>query len=117
MSALLDALKGLLRQMNEYAQSDEKSLERAIATSKWAFEVRSILAEHEQSGWRPIESAPKDGSEVILLEGADSYAGYFSHAPNYWNEIGWYPSIDIAIEHSSHPDHPTHWQPLPKGPA
>lgn len=80
------------------------------------------LARHERS-WRPIESAPKDGTHVIVADfsiGAVGF-GYFhgkvepvpmQTAAHYWSnpgEEGWYASVDSVGEH---PLRVTHWQPL-----
>lgn len=63
--------------------------------------------------WRPIETAPKDGTWVLLWFDADEYAvsgawmrpgrDYIAH----WCAFGrWTPG-----------DAPTHWMPLPAPPA
>jgi hypothetical protein len=62
-------------------------------------------------GWRPIDTAPKDGTKVLL---------WWPH----WSEI---PMVgecryqkwraNDAIEDSSTTIGPTHWQPLPPPPA
>lgn len=72
-----------------------------------------------KSGWMPIESAPKDGSEVLLVC-ADAYtpeatSGWWL---NWSGGEGWY--------HYSMPEEkwpggmtrwfPTHWMPLPAPP-
>ncbi len=56
--------------------------------------------------WRPISSAPKDGSKIILC----------GHGPGYWNAVGqwvawaeeWRDSASARYTLVS----PTHWQPL-----
>lgn len=76
------------------------------------------LSVAQGQGWLPIESAPRDGTPILL--------GYInSHAEegfwmgdasrNHWNETGWYATgEDVLCEHPSHPDV---WQPLPAAPA
>lgn len=66
--------------------------------------------------WQPIETAPKDGTEIILCDSL-SYAGYWENDPNYWQEIGW-QEADSRQGHfiSRHPQSPTHWMPLPEPP-
>lgn len=86
-----------------------------------------------ENGWMPIESAPKDGSEIIL-------AAPKTRGGSYWVHVGWW------VEGDSHPwrfiddfsmeptgccdredgervcvngfteDAPTHWMPLPTPP-
>lgn len=60
--------------------------------------------------WQPIESAPKDGTSVLL--GHSGYAQAFydrDHKPRIWvdffNRGGWYSTAPSA--------QPTHWMPLP----
>lgn len=70
------------------------------------------LAPDAEGGWQPIETAPKDGTSLMVwcadreivtlafwLEGNDVRKGYWS---------GHYETIT--------PDEPTHWQPLPQPP-
>ena len=55
--------------------------------------------------WLPIESAPKDGTEIILCEGAAApYCGEWKHEE--WADRD---GSDYRI--------PTHWQPLPAPPV
>ena len=59
---------------------------------------------HEMEGWRPIKTAPCDGSRVLL----------FTHMPivgSYQNfrDQGWFTD-------NGRPLIPTHWMPLPKAP-
>lgn len=59
------------------------------------------------SSWRPITSAPKDGTRVILFDGfwPQVAAGYF-HPIQKW----------VCGETGANM-HPTHWMPLPSPPA
>lgn len=76
--------------------------------------------------WNPIETAPKDGTELMVWcpdMGVEFLAAHFTSkeyltetygSPDYMEE-GWYPS-------PGYPDsweyvvHPTHWMPLPPKP-
>ena len=62
------------------------------------------------SGWHPIATAPKDGTEVVLAEWSD-YSDCWKFGVSHWRKylfpedgegFGW-------IGHS-----PTHWMPLPE---
>lgn len=68
------------------------------------------------SEWQPIETAPKNASEIILGDEGCSYSGFWCAAKNYWGEIGWYEESNRGGSYSAHPLQPTHWQPLPKPP-
>lgn len=63
-----------------------------------------------QQGWQPIETAPKDGTWVILARSNDAVG------PNYWTDY-WIGSDiqDWAKSTLSNP--PTHWMPLPAAPT
>lgn len=82
------------------------------------------------SEWRQIESAPKDGTRVILF-------GAFGVSPGYWDanfngemaynaDIDDYESIGAwtngqvenwGYEHEQQLNEPTHWIPLPAPPT
>lgn len=68
--------------------------------------------------WLPIESAPKNGREIILGEPGDSYAGFYSTVENrrsWANPDGnWFAEMDRGNEYCAKPQSPTHWQPLPE---
>jgi hypothetical protein len=53
--------------------------------------------------WQPIETAPKDGTEVLLTNGEYKRAGYWATRINAW-------SIDMVPPIKA----PTHWAPLPE---
>lgn len=63
------------------------------------------------SDWQPIETAPKDGTPVLLWVGSLWTTGRWSG----WN----WEVLETGIGYESDPvlpDDPTHWQPLPLGP-
>jgi hypothetical protein len=58
------------------------------------------------SAWLPIESAPKDGTEVLV------WAAGCGFSVMRWLSMGW----DDGDFHSGH-RWPTHWMPLPAPPV
>jgi len=68
--------------------------------------------------WEPIESAPKDGSYVLVYPGHGSRFSIarfnydrFSCKPRpYWDRLG-------ALTSESRRRPPTHWMPLPRAPG
>ena len=58
--------------------------------------------------WRPIETAPKDGTDILL--GFEPAIG--------WQRIGkaWGGQWVSAWNHHPIHDQPTHWMPLPEPP-
>lgn len=73
-----------------------------------------VLAEN--TGWLPIETAPRNQMEMFIVRGFDApigmgaYGKYTTDAYAVWadegNFIRW-----------PHPFRPTHWMPLPPAPA
>jgi hypothetical protein len=72
--------------------------------------------------WQPIETAPKDGSDILLWcpnmiksDPAGALVGHWykdSHNPRWHisNVCGWEWECDLNYEKA------THWQPLPEPP-
>ena len=81
---------------------------KALAT------LDTIIAEDAQlqHGWQPIETAPKDGREVILSLWSGSYATpetSFRWAINGYFKNGFWYSKDQTIGRLADP---THWMPI-----
>lgn len=81
----------------------------------------------EQSDWRPIESAPKDGTAILLTNGKDVAEGHWFFEEGGTTE---YRDLDgryigqtdsdgydgwMDWDGGMQPD-PTHWMPLPAPP-
>ena len=66
------------------------------------------------SDWKPIETAPKDGTSVLLwrtnIDGSDGRVTVGS-----WHETYGGSWWDEGMEYTF--DHMTHWRPLPAPPA
>jgi hypothetical protein len=65
----------------------------------------------EREDWRPIETAPKDGT-VILGWWPQAYQGKGGIFEYIWHKDGWY-TVPCSWQHMT----PTHWSPLPAPPA
>jgi hypothetical protein len=66
-----------------------------------------------QAGWQPIESAPKDGTAVLLLIEGEAIQGHWvthGNTPSEWKVIR-LSSHGCGCCSSRNPN-PTHWQPL-----
>lgn len=74
------------------------------------------------TSWRPIETAPKDGTAVLLGSAKDGGAWVGKYVPVY--QSGYRPnnpwfSVMLTCEHlPAKPPYlrPTHWMPLPPPP-
>ena len=78
-----------------------------------AYAQAALNARTGGDGWLPIESAPKDGTLVLLSRpGAAVWQGNWVGQSGRYVINGWtrFNSVDIGWE-------PTHWQPLPTPPA
>jgi len=66
------------------------------------------------SGWQPIETAPRDGTEVILWDGAFRMIGHWTgdQKDPECSPDGWVRDFCTDPMHE-----PTHWQPLPPPPS
>jgi len=70
-------------------------------------------AEYKRIKWQPIETAPKDGT-IILVCRSDNYfsqsASYRNYHPNAKGKASWRDLLNGTILQ------PTHWMPLPSKP-
>lgn len=68
----------------------------------------------EAPGWRPIETAPRDGTNILLLTAGGVVEGY-------WQWGDWSQSvIECSYDEAGGPVfgcRPTHWMPLPPAPG
>ena len=64
-----------------------------------------------EPAWRPIETAPKDGSEILLAHPDGSMVvGWWRENGLHGRASGWSDGDDFAMEW------PSHWMPLPAAP-
>lgn len=83
--------------------------------------IRADLCRPEPQGWQPIETAPKDGTRILMAVRG------FVPAVAYWqNDRGVFDYLDAecmpderawqAMLANSFEWEPTHWMPLPEPP-
>lgn len=70
--------------------------------------ARALLAAPKPEGWRTMDSAPKDGTEIIV--GGKGYA----YGAMWLNDDWFVMDSDGSVTELVEP--PTHWQPLPEAP-
>ena len=71
----------------------------------------------KSAAWMPIESAPRDGTEIVLGMPGDAFAGFWHDGTqNYWKLEGWFAEMDRGNLLTAKPFNATHWQPLPTPP-
>ena len=70
-------------------------------------EAELAVMQLQRPGWQPIDTAPRDGTEILLWHPGQGKALAFWDSRQQWNYDGnpfvWYP--------------PTHWHPLPPEPS
>lgn len=64
--------------------------------------------------WQPIETAPRDGTPVLLLfdDGLMEVGRHYGHEADHHN--GWWSNDGLDYDYGL--DNPTHWMPLPEPP-
>lgn len=67
------------------------------------------IRELSSPNWQPIETAPKDGTAVLLFTpGKGRWIGSFEKRKPEWKLAG--------VSDDPRPERPTHWHPLPPPP-
>lgn len=68
--------------------------------------------------WQPIETAPRDGTEVLVCRVYEGGKAEYAVAHNYDDGNGWRDMGDMGWAGMTHDDEnqPTHWMPLPAHP-
>lgn len=66
-----------------------------------------------EKGWQPIETAPRDGTKIILAWGTETIVGwYLDNSKTVISWEGFRPHSNVAWPQGN----PTHWMPLPEKP-
>lgn len=95
----------LNRHLRDILDIDRKT-SFAAARDRLRLAVDAAVREERES-WQPIETAPKDGTEILAVTtyAGEPYIDVVSFAHPYW------------IRSNRYACRPTHWMPLPKPPA
>jgi hypothetical protein len=81
---------------------------------EWMVILKAIRTPPAEA-WQPIETAPKDGTNILLWWPMQFHCALTGHWANKWNPwIGWKVS---GWSHDMFKTEPTHWMPLPNPPA
>jgi hypothetical protein len=108
------------------------AFDRAVEWKSRAIEAEALLAETrkkalEEGGWQDIETAPRDGTPVIIAvptkDQDDFHVGEAYFDPEHYDNGDWWWAGTSYGEYHAGPvseinwHAPTHWQPLPKAPS
>jgi hypothetical protein len=77
-----------------------------------ADELRRLHALCDEVVWRPIETAPKDGSLILVWDGRGYGVAFWGRCGSPMNRLAWIGG-HCKIDHI---DQPTRWMPLPEPP-
>lgn len=92
----------------------------AELTTAWMAGAESVR-ERAAEAWRPIESAPRDGSYILVCNSHGSWIAKYQHFyPSGYRPSSPWASMMLNHDHIERPgrfDHPTHWRPLPAPPT
>lgn len=91
---------------------DQSPLARAVASlcSELSAANATIATMREESAWRPIETAPKDGSTILVFR--PRARRYPVVGTDYWSD-----RLGNCWARSPDDEQPTHWRPFPSPPA
>ena len=122
--------------MNDFLESEEfigalnaHSNARTVPVKESIIrEIKRMIRDKCSAGWQPIDTAPKDGTSVLLCKAIDadgrlfdykkdvSTAQVFVQVAAWWGaEEEWIVYQSLICERRVHFD-PTHWMPLPDAP-
>ena len=87
-----------------------------LRSSKCADELAAILERPVVVGWLPIESAPKDGTEVWTWNGEQGRMMWIDSTCDDEAYSLWVWSEELLSDIDPEPEQPTHWMPLPAEP-
>lgn len=124
MTPPLTALVEALREMIDTQSSWEASIEKIIGRQPNIFQRaidrgRAALSafEAEPQGWRTMDSAPKDGTEILAIVPVTRSFGDSDATPEFDQRIVWWEARgQWTDDRDLGPVAFTHWQPLPLPP-
>lgn len=97
------------------SQDDFEPVDESETPTEIADAVLALLAAQptaQAEGWRPIETAPRDGQAILVTDGWDCYCVEWDEEFDWWtvddNKLG-----PFRLRGSA----PTHWIPLPAAPG
>jgi hypothetical protein len=100
--------------MASISAARNKTAEEAVNIIATALH-EAVKAEREKNAWQPIDTAPKDGTRIMLVGGVYHgfpFSGYWDFSP-YSPDSPW---TTVVGRHTLYEHCPTHWMPLPSAP-
>jgi len=100
-----EALERISRYPFENPESDDAIIIKELALT--------ALAPSAQEGWQLIETAPRDGTHILVVDEGVVSEAYF----NLQDDAFWLAQTDPHDFDPSHSIYPTHWMPKPAPPS
>jgi len=92
-------------------------LVQAIAKAVHAVQAAQPVAPAARSGWQPIETAPRDGSMVLVNDTTPGWTPWVAaHYLDGDEWQGWVYDDSVGADNNPLGPRPTHWMPLPAAP-
>jgi len=122
IAAIWEALETLDGSHSDYVKTVQVSitLSTAMISNGITTAARDELSQRQ---WSPIETAPKDGTWIMLRFRPESFPGHLKPAPyaasiGAWSERRerWIKEESATYAFVSGDGKPTHWMPLPQNP-
>lgn len=103
------------RNKGTYHASDSLEEAKAACQSDFQKRVNECLAEPKATGWRDIESAPRDGTAVLMF----NIRWKLPYAAKWLPHVGHdgCPWVSALVDHSWPDEAFSHWHPLPPPPG
>lgn len=105
-----------LEQALAVAENTKENHDRAV--NQWPEQIAlMVMADElrrlqEERKWQPIETAPKDGTEVLLFDAKDAPNEYVG----FYDEGGYWCYSELLVQDVTGAAYPTHWMPKPENP-
>lgn len=128
----------IIQEAKAYVELHKQNI---LGAHKSNYEIGDLISRLvDRLEWQPIETAPKDGKQILVYykndlgknriikahyiqkfteESNEDFAEYSEEKDDYYTPEGWYEDIDnwddyshVKLQHS-----PTHWMPLPLPPV
>lgn len=117
----------LAARLEQHARIHDEHVPFDSEQARWAADlraaaevVRGASAQPQAAGWRPIETAPRDGTRIMVSNGIGVwFAEWHQFASSGFRFADPWRSMMLNHDHIEHPHRykaPTHWQPLPEPP-
>lgn len=101
-----------LARLREWALSEDSPSMGTRKLERDFDAIAAALSTTNDSGWQPIETAPKDGTPILVWAPDDDFSAMSGIDLIWWDLGQWLFSVAI-----SYGGRPTHWMPVPVAPA